>query len=187
MDNAFFSRYEVVFNRVCAFLGDGWRIDRCREDCYRIYLVNPAYRNYSISASLKKDRISLFGSVPKARRGNSYDSCTVSPLRDAAGIAQDIKRKILVNARKHIDHFDADLSGEKQRREERQIVTNLLSRLVDVQKYTGYYGGLCHIKTAQGNGGKVDEICSGNYRLEVCDLSTDQLIKLVGFLSTLER
>nr|HBY1206004.1 hypothetical protein [Klebsiella pneumoniae] len=59
MEKTFFARYEAVFNRVCAFLGDGWKIDRRTEDAYRINLVNPALRHYSIGARLEKDRIHL--------------------------------------------------------------------------------------------------------------------------------
>ena len=187
MVNTFLVRYEAVFNRVCAFLGDGWRIDRRREDSYRIYLVNPEYRNYSISARLEKDRIHLLGSVQRSRRSNSYASCTVSPMREAWGIAQDIKRKILLNARENIADHEADRAEEQRIQDERRILVNLLSRLVGVQQYSGYYGGLCHISTVAGLSGKVDEIYGKAYRFEIDGLSKDQLIKLAGFLSTLER
>lgn len=187
MQSNFFARYETLFNRVCVFLGGGWRIDRRTEDTYRIYLINPAYRNYSISARLEKDRIHLFGGVQASRRGNSYASCTVSPARAAWGIAKDIQSKILVNAREHIAHFEADRAGEQALQDERRLLVHLLSRLTDVEQYTGYYGGLCYFGTAHGLRGKIDEVCSGSYRLTIGDLDKTQIIKLVGFLTTLER
>ncbi|HAT3816240.1 TPA: DnaJ domain-containing protein, partial [Citrobacter freundii] len=56
--------------------------------------------------------------------------CSVSPLRDAIGIARDIKRKILCNAREQISFYEADTKGERLLREEREYTINLLSRLV---------------------------------------------------------
>ncbi|EOY9774686.1 TPA: hypothetical protein ACV5BL_004420 [Enterobacter hormaechei subsp. steigerwaltii] len=185
MNNTFFTRYETTFMRVCALLGDGWRIDRRTEDCYRIRLINPDYRHYAIIARMEKDRIFLIGSVSGSQRGNSYDSCTVSPVRAITGIADDIKRKILINARKHIEHFETDRAGAKAQRDEKQIMVHLLSNLLDVQQYTGYYGGLCHIKSASGLSGKIDDELSAGYRLAIGGLDKTQLIKLAGFISTL--
>lgn len=187
MERTFFERYEAVFNRVCAFLGEGWRIDRRTEDSYRIYLINPALRNYVVSARLEKHKIHLFGFVQKSRRSNSYGACMVSPMRAPWGIAEDIKNKILVNAQENIAHFEAERAGELAIQEERRLIVHLLSRILDANKYTGYYGGLCYIGTDAGLSGKVDEVYSGAYRLTIGDLDKTQLIKLAGFLSTLER
>ncbi|EDM7166968.1 hypothetical protein CV935_22690 [Salmonella enterica subsp. enterica serovar Litchfield] len=187
MERNFFLKYESIFNRVCVFLGEGWKIDRRIQDDYRIHLIHPDYRNYSISARLENNKIKLLGCVHLTRRGNQFSSCSVSPLRDAIGIARDIKRKILCNAREQISFYEADTKGERLLREEREYTINLLSRLVDAKRYEGYYGGLCQIKTNHGITGKVDDTKGVIYRLELDDLNKDQLIKLIGFISTLER
>lgn len=189
MEKTFFSRYEAVFNRVCTFLGDGWKIDRRTEDAYRINLVNPAFRHYSIFARIEKDRIHLTGGVRSrsARSSGGYSACTVSPMRDPWGIAQDIRRKILPDAEKQIAYFEADRAGAQKIQDDRRILINLVGQLVEVQNYGGYYDVLCHIKTPGGISGDVCEMYGKAYRLKLGDLSKDQLIKVIGFLSTLGR
>lgn len=187
MGRNFFSEYEAVFNRVCIILGDGWKIDRRVQDDYRIYIINPDYRNYSITARIENNKIKLLGCVHLTRRGNHFSSCSVSLFRDPFGIAGDIKRKILCNAREQILFYESDRKGERLLQEERENTINLLSRLVEARKYEGYYGGLCHIKTNYGLTGKVDDMKGAIYSLELDDLNKDQLIKVIGFISTLER
>lgn len=189
MEKPFFACYEAVFNRVCTFLGDGWKIDRRTEDAYRINLVNPAFRHYSILARLEKDRIHLTGGVRSrsARSSGGYSACTVSPMRDPWGIAQDIRRKILHDAEKQIAYFEADRAGAQKVQDDRRILINLVGQLVEVQNYGGYYDVLCHIKTPGGISGDVCEMYGKAYQLKLGDLSKDQLIKVIGFLSTLER
>ncbi|ECO4313582.1 hypothetical protein AB0001_004784 [Salmonella enterica] len=187
MEGTFLKQYEAVFNRVCAFLGNGWKIDRRVEEEYRIFLVSPNYRHYSISARLEDNRIYLFGSVRNSKRGSGYSRCSVSPLRTPWGIADDIKRKILIDALSHIEEHESELTKVRLQEEERQNTVGLLSRLVEARRNSGYQSGLCDFRTSLGLSGKVDDAKGSLYRLEVEDLSKDQLIKLVGFVSTLER
>ncbi|MFC7506452.1 hypothetical protein ACFQUX_02425 [Pantoea stewartii] len=103
------------------------------------------------------------------------------------GIAQDIRRKILPDAEKQIAYFEADRAGAQKIQDDRRILINLVGQLVEVQNYGGYYDVLCHIKTPGGISGDVCEMYGKAYRLKLDDLSKDQLIKVIGFLSTLGR
>lgn len=186
MDKTFNERYTAVFERVCVFLGNGWRIDRRIEDGYRLTLINPDYRHYSITARLEKGRIILSGSVNKYRHSNSYSRCTVSPTRGAAEIAGDIRRKVLQNARHQIAIFEADCAGEQQQREDRRNLMHMLGRLTDVYEYDRSTNVLCSITTSHGIKGDVTDRYGG-YQLNLSQLSKDQLIKVVALISTLER
>jgi hypothetical protein len=184
---SFNEQYTPIFNRVCAFLGNGWRIDkRIPADAYRISLMNPAFKNYSIGVRMDKGRIILVGGVRRGHRSNEHSRCTVAPTRDPWGIAEDIKRKILIDAAQQIATADADQAGMARQREEKRLVIGLLSRLVETRNYDGYYGVLCSIRM-QGMTGDVSEGYGDTYKLKLDALSKDQLIRVVGFLSTLER
>lgn len=184
---SFNEQYTPVFNRVCAFLGNGWRVDkRIPADAYRISLMNPAFKNYSIGVRMEKGRIILVGGVRRGHRTNEHSKCTVAPARDPWGIAEDIKRKILVDAEQQIATAAADMAGINQQHEEKRQVIGLLSRLVETRNYEGYYGIMCSIR-AQGLSGEVAEGYGNTYKLKLDALSKDQLIKIVGFISTLER
>lgn len=187
MDSTFRERYEAIFNRVCVFLGNGWRIDLRTKDSYRIYLVNPSYKNYSISARLEKHRIHLLGSVRGCKRTNTWSACTVSPTREPWGIAADIKKRILIDAVNQIAIFEADRAGEQSLREDRDILIGLISRQVETWTHRGYYSGLFSLKTNYGVSGDVEERYGDAYALKLAGLSKTQLIKITGFLSTLER
>lgn len=183
----FNEKYQPLFHRVCIFLGNGWRIDkRGSADSYRINLMNPVLKNYSITVRQEKDRLILVGGCRRSNRFSEYSKCTVSPSREPWGIAEDIKRKILIDADKQIANVAADFAEVKRLKDEERIVVNLISRLVSTQPYEGYYGIMCSFRT-QGMSGDVAEWHNGTYRVKLHDLSKDQLIKLVGFMSTLER
>lgn len=186
MDNTFSERYSAVFERVCVFLGNGWRIDRRIEDKYRIILINPDYRPFSISARLENGRIILLGSVKQCYRSNTYSRCTVSPHRSAPGIARDIEDKLLSDARNQIAIFKADSAGAANQREERRNLLHLLGLLTSVYQYDRGTNLLCTITTQDGIKGDVTDR-NGSYQLNLNQLSTDQLIKVVGLLSSLER
>lgn len=185
MSVTFRERYQSVFIRVCAFLGEGWRIDKRNEDSHRIYLINPAYRNYTIVARLEKNRVYLLGSVKACKRSNTYSKCTVSPEREPWAIAKEIEKRILIDAEKQIATYQADEAGEQQLKEERRILIHLLSQIAHTSPYTGYYGGLCSIETASGVSAEVKDIYGKEYKVTASHLTKDQLIKLIGFLSTL--
>lgn len=176
-----------VFKRVCSALGDGWRFDQRRADeLYRIFLFTPALPNYSIVVLQEKDRLILTGSPKRSRSYNDYSRCTVALTREPRAIAQDIRKKILAYAPQQIDKAAADLAGRMEQKEDRQILLNLLSRLIETRDLQNRNGILCELK-AQCIRGYVSERYQGSYNLELSGLGKDQLIKLAGFISMLER
>lgn len=187
MADSFSTRYFDFFTRVCAFLGDGWRLDR--RDLhygYRILMINPAYQNYSISAKMEKNRIHLFGNVQKYSGCGEYSSCSVSPSRQPWEIAEDIKRKILIDAKRQIALYEEERTKRQQQKDDREILIHALSRLVKAERYSFYDGyRLCSVEASNGIYGSVREGNSG-FALEVTKLSADQLIKVIGFISTLQ-
>ena len=186
MADSFSTRYIDLFTRVCAFLGEGWRLDR-REPQYghQILMMNPAFKHYAISARLEKNRIHLFGNVQKYSGCGEWSSCTVSPNRQPWEIAEDIRRKILVDAKRQIALYEKERAERQQKKDDRAILIHALSQLVKAERYSFYDGHrLCSVEASNGIYGSVREGNSG-FTLEVTKLSTDQLIKLVGFVSTL--
>lgn len=94
MENiTFHKKYFSHFVRVCAELGDGWRID-IRQACeYRIRMINPNYRHFILLAMMKKGRIVILGLLKDNKYGDfgMRLKCSVSTERSAAAIAGDIK------------------------------------------------------------------------------------------------
>lgn len=186
MSNTFTERYAHFFEQVCPLLGTGWRIDYRQNDIYRMILMNPDYRNYTISVRYEKERFCLMGSVSKCRRNDTYSACTVSTMRNAASVAGDIRRKILTEARSIISIYEADRAGAEMQREDRKNLIHLLGRIMDVYEYDRGTNVLCGITSAHGIRGDVTDRYGG-YQLNLTDLSKDQLIKVVGLISNLER
>lgn len=185
METPFSIRYLEFFNRVCAFLGDGWRVDRRDlENGHRILISNPAYQYFSITVRMTKGRFHIFGSVPKYT-GCDWSSCTAAPNRQPWEIAEDIRRKILVNARRQIQLYMAEKTERQKKIDSREILIHSLSKLVRATRYSDYNrSGLCSLEAPNGIYGGVKESNHG-YSLELSRLSTDQLIKVIGFISTL--
>lgn len=183
----FYETFMPVFKRVCGFLGDGWRVDQRRADeRYRIFLFTPALANYGITVRQEKDRLILTGGAVRSRSHNDYSCCTVALKREPRGIAQDIRKKVLAYAQQQIATAAADLAGISARNEEQRILLHLLASLLEARDHQNYHGILCEIN-AHGVRGDVSEGYRGDYNLNLIRLSKDQLIKLAGFISTLER
>ncbi|CAH0297146.1 hypothetical protein SRABI13_04257 [Erwinia aphidicola] len=71
-------------------------------------------------------------------------------------------------------------------REDRKNLIHLLGRILDVYEYDRGTNVLCGITSAHGIRGDVTDRYGG-YQLNLTDLSKDQLIKVVGLISNLER
>lgn len=178
----FKEQYTELFNVVCRFLGDGWRINQLESDYdHRIKLTSSLYKDYSIIARIEKGRIQLFGSVDsKYFRGN-YHSCSVSPKREPWTIANDIKKKILFDVAEQINLAEVARKHQEEQKDEIRFLKGLLSRLVTLESY---YGALCGFKH-QKLSGAIEQRYSGNYTLKIDNMDKDTLIRVVGFLSTL--
>lgn len=59
----FKSAYLSLFEHVCSFLGNGWRINKLHQnDEHLIKLMNTMLKNYSVVARKEKERIMIYGS-----------------------------------------------------------------------------------------------------------------------------
>lgn len=177
----FYQKYKELFNVVCRLLGDGWRInllDNCEN---RIKLTSPMYKTYSVFVRQEKGRISISGSVDSRYYRGSYHSCTVATNREASAIANTIKNKIICDAQEQIQLAQDAKNSYQKKINDKQILKDLISRLVNIQSRNGSLCGFIH----EGLNCAVDERYSGKYRLDIDNLDKDKLIKVVGFLSTL--
>ncbi|WGL99768.1 hypothetical protein QE177_15015 (plasmid) [Arsenophonus sp. aPb] len=182
-NKTFKSQYSSLFERVCIFLGNGWRIDKLEQNCaHRLKLTSANYRHYAIFARLENNRIILTGSIDYYYyRYAKSSQCTVSPMRSATAIAKDINRKILITAINEIKKAN-DYHQEKQQDDEhRQIVKGMLRRLV---KLTPCWNTMTGFNTSNGIDGTIRESYKG-YGVQFNGLTTEQLIKLIGFVSVL--
>lgn len=179
----FKSAYLPLFERVCGFLGSGWRINKLHQnEESQIKLMNPTLKNYSIVCRREKDRIMIYGSVDYYHyRYGKLAKCSVSLTRNASAIAEDIKRKILITAVDEISKASEYHQKEQEKKEQKRILIGMLAQQV---KLESCYNAIMGIVASSGIRGRVKEGYDG-YNLKLYKLNTEQLIKIVGFVSTL--
>lgn len=181
-NKSFYERYVSLFVRVCACLGEGWRIDT-RVNEYYIHLINPNFRNYYAFIREEKGRLIIRGGVKNAYGSFGFKhACSVSPTRNSAAIAGDIKRKVLCEAAEIVAEAQAYQVQKEARKHSEEIVRDALGRLVRVSK--GYQSGEWQIETEKKISGRVHERYRG-YDLALSGLTADDLIKIAGYLSQL--
>lgn len=181
----FNERYQSIFDIVCRCLGDNWRINLLNNDNYRIKITSNLFMEFSIHIREEKNRFSIMGSYDsRIHRGKIY-SCTVSKDRNPIHIANDIKRKIIAFAQNEIREAKEHKEKEKEKKEQELIVKNMLSRLFTI--HSNWQNGVIgSFKSDNGLNGVIRETSSG-YKIEIDKLSVDNLIKLAGMITTLER
>ncbi|ECC2039159.1 hypothetical protein FOD67_24100 [Salmonella enterica] len=177
----FFERYKPTFEIVCRILGNGWRVNLLDDCQYRIKLTSPQYKNYSIHIRMEKGRLVIIGSVDSRSWRSPYHTCTVSPERNPVEIAADIEKKIVADASDNVDKAREYEKQLQQKREQKQILKGMLSRLVRLESW---HGTLTDFKVENGLDGNVSERGHG-YEMVIRGLSVDQLIKVAGFIKQL--
>ncbi|EKN3891437.1 hypothetical protein ACVT81_004251 [Yersinia enterocolitica] len=180
-EKGFRASYQAVFEVVCRILGDGWRVNRIDDCLYRIKLTSHFFKNYSVHIRMDKNRLTIVGNVDCRSWRSPCHSCTVSPQRNPIDIARDIQRKILVTARQEVEQAINCDKERRDKREQERIVKGMLAQQVQL---TPHYNTLTGFKTMNGIHGTVTENHSG-YGVNINGLTTDQLIKMVGFISIL--
>ncbi|TNV16115.1 hypothetical protein FH968_19950 [Buttiauxella sp. B2] len=179
----FKDRYAPLFIKVCNFLGGGWRVDMLEmNNEHQIKLTAPNLRRYAISARQEKGRIVLSGHLEyRYYPYGEAAQCTVSLDRSPAAIANDIRRKILPGSAEQIAAASDYHQEQQAKKQHTMILKNMMAQQVTLTNHhnalTGFYNG-------RGIRGAVTEI-GGGYGLMFDGLDTDQLIKIVGFISTL--
>lgn len=177
----FFDSYQPLFDTVVRLLGNGWRINLLDDCQYRIKLTSPQYKNYSIHIRMHKQRLLITGNVNSRTWRSQLYSCTVSPHRNPVDISEDIKRKILVNAKPDIDKAQMYERNRLSEQEGKQIIKGMLSQLVELENW---HGTLTGFRASNGLTGCVAEQNNG-YEMLVRGADLDQLIKLAGLIKEL--
>jgi len=96
-------------------------------------------------------------------------------------ISEDIKRKILVNAKPDIEKAQMYERNRLSEQEKKQIIKGMLSQLVELENWHGMLTGF---RTSNGLTGWVAEQNNG-YEMLVRGADLDQLIKLAGLIKQL--
>lgn len=177
----FFEQYQPVFEVVCRLLGEGWRVNLLDDCQFRIKLTSPDFRNYSIHIRMEKERLHIVGGVDTRLWRSPVYFCTLSPQRNPVDIANDIQRKILVNAQQDIEKAREYEFSQRIEQEEKKILFGMMSRLVELENW---HGTLTGFKTENGLNGYVSEGNNG-YEMHIRGVSLDKLIKLAGLIKQL--
>lgn len=176
--------YQSVFEIVCRCLGNNWRINGLDEkNTYRIIITSNQFPKFSIYIREEKNRFSITGSYDsRVYRGKIY-TCTVSKYRNPVYIAEDIKRKIIAFAHDEITAAKESEKKAQDLKEQDKIVKGMLSQLLSIHSYpnSGVVGGF---RACNGIEGMIRVNYTG-YKIEICGLSVDNLIKIAGFIRQL--
>lgn len=178
---SFFEKYRPVFEVVARLLENGWRVNLLDDCQYRIKLTTPELKRYVITVREEKGRLVINGFVESRQWHGHGALCTVSPSREVTGIADDIRRKILIHAREDVEKAQEAEREQRDAQEQETIIKGMLSQLV---KLDNWHNALTGFKSGNGLNGKITEHDNG-YGLFVQGLSVDQLIKLTGAIKQL--
>lgn len=179
----FFEMYQPVFEVVARLLGNSWRVNLLEDYQHRIKLTSSQFKNFSVLVRMEKERLVIIGSVDTRIWRSPVYSCTVSPQRNAVGIAEDIRRKILFNARKDLETAQEYERKKVSEQEGKRILKGMLSQLLELDNW---HGSLTGFKAKNGLTGKITEQNNG-YEMLIRGVSLDQLIKLAGLINQLEE
>lgn len=183
----FAESYESFFCSVFLLIDRNWKIDkRENEKCntHRVKFINPEFRHIFIIIGIEKNRFVV--SIMADRRVSPYvepHSCRLSVKRTAISIAREIERKIVV----HTDEM-MKLASEHQTyaaatKENENLVKHCLSRLFPIYDY---FDSLTGFKAKNVNG-TVRNNFADNYTLKLENLTQDQLIRVSGFISGMDK
>lgn len=179
--NSFFKRYQATFEIVVRLLGNGWRVNLLDDCQYRIKLTTAELKRYVITVREENNRLIIHGFIESRQwRGNGA-RCTVSPSRGSAGIADDIRRKILIHAHEDIEKALEAERIKQEALEQDKIIKGMLSRLV---KLESHYNAFTGYKAENGLQGSVTKRFDG-YGVFIQGLSVEQLIKITGAIKQL--
>ncbi|EBR1018859.1 hypothetical protein BRQ86_13975 [Salmonella enterica] len=178
---SFFQCWQPVFEVVARLLGNGWRVNLLDDCPYRIKLTTPELKRYAITVREEKGRLVIHGFVESRQWHGHGARCTVSPSRAATGIADDIRRKILIQSREDVEKAQEAERAQRDAQEQEEIIKGMLSQLV---KLDNWHDALTGFKVGNGLSGKITDHYNG-YGLFVQGLNVEQLIKLTGTIKNL--
>lgn len=182
----FAERYTPFLTTVFHLIGKGWKIDHrdtLNENTHRVKVINPDYRHLMILVGLEKQRLTV--SIHVDRRISPYvesHNCSLSLSRNASSIARQIELRITVYADEMMRLASKHHRDLKNQEEEALILKNCLSRFFNLQNAFDSLFGF----RKKNISASIKSPFSGNYALKLENLTKDQLIKISGFISTLE-
>ncbi len=184
---SFKEQYEQLFSEVGYAMGNKWRVNQLTERTDVIKLTSSEFVGLSIYVRRDGDRLVITGHVAAHWSYNACSRCTVSVKRPARQIAADIMRKILPDGRKWLDEANEYQVKVKAKKESDSILKGLLGNLVAVSYGYQYNNTFCHWDHNQISGSIEEDCYDGYYRLKAHKLSKDELIRVIGFISTLRN
>lgn len=129
------------------------------DDCpYRIKLTTPELKHYAITAREEKSRLVIHGFAESRQWCGNGARCTVSLSRGSTGIADDIRRKILIQAREDVERAQEVERAQRDAQEQERIIKGMLSQLV---KLDHLHDALTGFKTGNGLNGKIIDHYNG--------------------------
>ncbi|PHM59542.1 hypothetical protein [Xenorhabdus ishibashii] len=149
-----------------------------------IHLTSPKYKDYSVCVRKEKDRLIIHGSIDTSLFSTADHQCTVSDKRKPEQIARDITRKILNHLDEEIQEYKKNIEEYEIEKEKERILKGMISRFGSL---TPHYNAFTGFNTVNKIYGFVEKYSRrrDDYNLKIKNLTTDQLIKIIGFITTL--
>ncbi|EBU7763813.1 hypothetical protein DK750_02970 [Salmonella enterica subsp. enterica serovar Rovaniemi] len=183
--DSFKSQHEKLFTVVAHLLGGKWRVNQLTERTDVIKMTSSEFSGLDLYVRQEKNRFVITGHVKAHWSYNACSRCTVSTERPARQIASDIRRKILPDGYKWLVEANEYQAKKKAKKESDNILKGVLGNLAKVSEGYHHNNTFCFWDSNKISG-SIEEICYDDYyRLKVNELTKDELIRVIGFISTL--
>ncbi|EAW8083203.1 hypothetical protein DPY59_08545 [Salmonella enterica subsp. enterica serovar Agbeni] len=183
--DSFKSQHEKLFTVVAHLLGGKWRVNQLTERTDVIKMTSSEFSGLDLYVRQEKNRFVITGHVKAHWSYNACSRCTVSTERPARQITSDIRRKILPDGYKWLVEANEYQARKRRKSEEDLILKGVLGNLVDVSNGYSHNHTFCFWESNKIDG-SVEESCyESYYRLKANRLTKDELIRVIGFISTL--
>lgn len=180
--------YLDTFKLVCWHLGSGWRVIQLPgEQPHTVRLKNPDLREFTIEATKSEGRLFLIAKVAdNAHYKGQYYRCTTALNRPAKQIAGDIRRKLIQNAAARIEEHQNNLRAKATEKGNEDLILSALSRLLELGKVRSWSREYTYRQSVSGLKGHIEFVkYNETFEIGIRGLSGDNLLKIVGFMSTL--
>lgn len=184
----FREKHLEAFKQVCRHLGNRWKVIQLPgEKETMIRLMNPELKKFTVEAFQSEGRIFLVGKVADdCYFKGQYCRCTVSLDRPPHQIAGDISRKLVVNSQARIAEYETYWTERGTEKARAEIIEAALSRLMVIDKERSWSRQYRYEQAASGLKGHIEYVSyNETYVIGVRGLSTDNMLKLLGFMTTL--
>jgi len=184
----FRDEYLDTFKLVCWHLGAGWKVIQLPgEKKHIIRLKNPDLKKFTIEVFPSEGRLFIVAKVDENSHYNGqYCRCTVIPSRPAKQIAGDIRRKLIGDAAARIAEYEAGQNVDAIKKSREALIETALSRLLELDKDRSWSRHYTYKQAESGLKGHIEFVSyNDTFEIGVRGLSADNLLRIVGFMSTL--